>query len=380
MRRVLHVISTGGPGGAETVCANLIENLDRRHWRPFAVVPDDGWIHRRLRSAGVEPIVLPSGRRSDADYLRGLARAAREHRISLVHSHLWGPTVVASVLGLLHRLPVVGTIHGENDLSPGERLRRLKFHLLNHGARRLVFVSEPLRRRFLSLGPLDAHRTMVIPNGIEPAFFTTRRDGSLRRELDVAEGDFLVGAVGNLRPVKGYDVLLRAAALLRERMPGFRFVIAGEAKGPVFRDLLELRDGLGLRDHVHFTGFREDVPRLMADLDLYVISSRSEGFSLSTVQALGLALPVVATRCGGPEMILEDGRSGVLVEPESPVALADAIERLRRSPEERLRLREEGRRTARERFTVQEQARRYERLYQDCISGPRFVAHAAVPV
>lgn len=366
-RNVLHLINTGGPGGAETVYVNLVGGLDPDRWIPVAISPNREWMYDRLVSMGVEPILLRSRKRLDRRYLLGLARIIRERNVQLIHSHLFGPSITASMLGLICGIPVVSTLHGEGDLSPSESFRRVKFGLLRRGAHRVVCVSEPLRQYFLGAGDLDPERTVVIPNGIDSAFFAPH-DRGLRSELEVGEDEFLVGAVGNLRAAKGYDVLLRAAALLKEQSPGFRFVIVGQAQGDLHRELLQLRDALGLSETVLFAGFRDDVPRAMAAFDLYTISSRSEGFSLSTVQAMAAGLPVVATRCGGPEMILEDGVTGLLVDVESPARLAEGIARLRTDPAERQRLAAAGRAAALGKYTLDEQVRRYELLYDECIT------------
>lgn len=368
---VLHLINTAGPGGAETVYLSIVRGLDRERWRPVAVLPNPEWLSDQLSEVGVEPLFARSRHPCDAGYLRRLARIVREHRVDLIHSHLFGPSVTGSLLGIRFRVPVVCTVHGEGDIDPRERYRALKFAILNRGASRVVFVSDSLRRHFLRAGPLREELTTVIPNGIDAATFSGGPDPSLRAQLGIGPDEFLVGAVGNVREAKAYDVLLCAAALLKARHAGFRFVVIGQAQGEVYGQLLRLRERLGLESDVHFTGFRDDVHRALAALDLYLITSRHEGFSLSTVQAMASGLPVVATRCGGPEEILGDGRTGILVDPGAPAQVAGAIERLRRDSAERRRLGANARREAVSRFSVEAQLRGYERLYEEFTGGAR---------
>jgi glycosyltransferase involved in cell wall biosynthesis len=366
VKNVLHLINTGGPGGGETVYVNLVRSLEPRRWRSFAVVPNHEWMFDQLVEMGIEPIIHRDRMRFDPGYVLGLVRLVRRHRIDLIHSHFFGPSVIASLVGWICGVPVLSTLHGPGDLHPRESLLRAKVALLNRVARRIVLVSEPLRGFFVEQGGIDPARTAVVPNGIGPEFFAAAPDGRFRAELGVRDGEFLVGSVGNLRRAKGFDVLLRAAALLRGR--GFRFVVVGQAQGELFDELLALRRELGLDDEFAFAGFRDDVHRATADFDLYAISSLKEGFSLSTVQAMAAGIPVVATRCGGPEMILDDGRTGVLVDPGSPEALADAILRLRDDAAARARMVEAARAAARERYTLAEQVRRYEELYEECVA------------
>jgi glycosyltransferase involved in cell wall biosynthesis len=367
VRAVLHLIDTGGPGGAETVYLNLIRGLGR--WRHVAVIPTREWMSHRLVELGLDPIIARSVRAFDLRYLLRLYRVVRQQRVDLVQGHLFSPGVTASLLGGLTRVPAVVTVHGLVDFRAGERYRALKLGLVNHGAARVVFVSEALRRDFLVANELRPEITTVIPNGIDLSEFSPGRDDGLRRELGAGPTDFMVGAIGNVREAKGYDVLLAAAARLKARAPGVRFVIIGQAEGGLYERLVALRGELGLADDVRFLGFRDDVPRLLQALDAVVLTSRSEGFSLATVQAMAAGVPVVATRCGGPEEILTDGCTGLLVENGSPEAVAAGIERLRADKGLREALGRAARHDAESRFTLEAQLRAYDALYEECIEA-----------
>jgi glycosyltransferase involved in cell wall biosynthesis len=270
-------------------------------------------------------------------------------------------------------VPVFSTFHGHVDVNPRERFRRVKFEILNHVPRRVVFVSQALRRFFLSVTRLSPERTAVVWNGIDPRLFRPGRDEAFRREVGAGPGDILVGAIGHLRPSKAYDVFLRMAALLRKESPAYRFVIVGLTEGPtegrVYNEVLALRDSLGLGDAVRFCGHREDISRILKGLDVYVITSKEEGFSLSIVQALSCGIPVVATRCGGPEEILVDGETGLLVDVGSPDQIAAAIKRVVSDPQLRERLSRRGQEVARTRFTVDGMVQGYEALYRQALEN-----------
>ncbi len=363
MGRILHLISTAGPGGAETVFLNIVDSLDRSRWESIPVVPEMDWMTERLLELGHAPILDTCRGLTDLGFWRRLARLIREESVDVIHAHLFGPTVEASLIGTLTGIPVVCTLHGKGDLSPNERFRSAKFRLINRGAARVVFVSESLRRYFLEQGPLDPAITAMIPNGID---FSRFEHDSIRtrRDLDIPEGRFIVGAVGNLRPVKRYDVLLEAAARLREQSPDYFFVIVGQAPADLHAELLALRDSLDLKEHVRFVGFQEEVEKYLSTFDLFALSSDSEGFSIATVQAMAAGLPIVATRCGGPEEILEDGRTGTLVPTGAPAAIAAAVDRLRLDPAARKALGQAARADAERRFSLAAQVASYEALYE----------------
>ena len=136
-------------------------------------------------------------------------------------------------------------------------------------------------------------------------------------------------------------------------------------------ELFEGRSARGLTEDVVITGFRSDVPNALAAFDVYALTSRYEGFSLALVEAMATGLPVVATRCGGPEQILDDGVTGLLVENGSAEAVASAIDRLRANSDERRRLGNAARNAVSERFTLEAQVRAYEQLYEECLEKPR---------
>jgi glycosyltransferase involved in cell wall biosynthesis len=321
-----------------------------------------------VQRAGGKAVVLASGSRFDLPrYFVALARLVRHHKVGLIHGHLFGPSYWASLLGLFMKLPVVCTLHGQVDLHPEERFKRIKFGLLNRGASRLVFVSESLRRFFLGTRLLRSEITAVIPNGVDAARFSRAPDRSLRAAFGASDYAFLVGAVGNVRPAKSYDVLLRAAALLKARSVSYRFVVVGEADSELGATLLSLREELGLADCVSFPGFLKDVTPALNAFDVYAITSQSEGFSISTVEAMAAGLPVVATRCGGPEEIVDDGITGILVDNGSPEAVADAIESLRINHRWRRQLGNAARTAVGRRFTIDAHLRAYETVYEKCL-------------
>jgi glycosyltransferase involved in cell wall biosynthesis len=376
--RILHLIDTGGPGGAETVYHNIVTRLDTARWDRIAAVPLRDWLSSALEGAGVEPVVVSTEGSFDVQYVRRLVSLCRSG-VSLIHAHLLTSAVYGAMAGLLTRVPLVCTFHGSVDVAGPGGLSAAKFRIIRSlGRAHVVFVSESLRRNFLTAFPLNAARTSVIPNGIDTARFRVERDTSLRAELGARDGDILIGGIGNIRPAKGYDVLLRAAALLCHRSQRYRFVVVGQEGGALSDELLELHRSLGLGDRVRFVGFRQDIPAVMRNLDLYVSSSTAEGFSLTTVEAMACGISVVATRSGGPEEIIEDGVTGVLVPTGSPEALARAMHDVLSNAGLRRRMTKAARAVAARRFNVDAMVRSYEALYERCLAQ-RGQRHGAEP-
>ena len=364
---ILHLIDTGGPGGAETVLLNVVGGLDARRWRSIAVAPEVNWLYQALLERRAET-VLQSNLDGPA-YLKRVRELVRRHRVSLIHAHLLGSGVYGTLAGLPRVVPVVCTFHGTGDITGRERFLGLKLRILARPWNRFVFVTDSLRRELLSRHALPPANARVVHNGIDPTF--PKPTGEERAELGIPPDVPLVGAIGNVRPAKDYPTLLRAAALLRERGSRAHWLVLGHASDAAMADLRALRTALGLDGYVTFTGFRSDARRFLSILDVFVTSSSSEGFSLSTVEALWVGRPVVATRSGGPQEIVRDGETGRLVPIRSPQALADGVEALLRDRPRALRLGESGQRDVRERFSLSRMVEGYEAVYGEVLGGRR---------
>jgi glycosyltransferase involved in cell wall biosynthesis len=360
---ILHLIDTTGPGGAETIFTDLVRGLDPGRFRSVVVTAGPGWVEDTVRSAGITGHTLAQRGRFSVGYARSLRRLLHTEGVDLVHAHLVGATVYSSLAALGTRIPVLGTIHGQADLPASDKLALLRYGVLRAGATHVVAVSEALRRTFVARSRFPGIRTSVVYNGIDANLFRPGRDGTLRQELGIGENEFVFGALGNVRTPKAYDVLLRAAALLAMEQPACRVVIVGDTSGRVFPDLQRLHTALGLADRVIFAGFRRDVPQVLQAFDALALSSRAEGFSLATVQAMATGIPVVATRSGGPEEIVEDGLTGLLVPTDDPAALAGAMRRLRDDAALRLQLAAAGPPAVWSRFDRRSMLEAYQRLY-----------------
>ena len=370
---ILHLIDTAGPGGAETIFLNLVTAFDAPDCRSIAVVPQKDWLWGALEDNGFSPILLPSHGSFDLGHLRGIAQLARKYDADLIQAHLFSSSVYASLAAISTGVPVVCTFHGQNDVAAAS-YRTAKFGILRRRANRYVFVSQSLRRWFLEHERMDPKRSRVIYNGIDCSIFKPRRDADARRQLGATADDVLVGAVGNLRTPKDYPTFLRSAALLLQRSPRYRFVIVGSADEPIRSQLEALSRELNLGDRLMLAGFRDNIERVMNALDVYVLSSSSEGFSLTTVQAMASGVPVVATRCGGPEEIIVDEESGVLVPTGEPASLARAIDALANDAEKRMTLANAARARALRHFSIDSMIHGYSALYQECLAKDRQVA------
>lgn len=364
MKTILHVIDTTGPGGAETIFIDLATRLPEDSYRSIVSIRGKGWVYEELGRRGLEPVILDAKGSFNWRYLLRLVGLIRREKVDLIQSHLLGSNVYCSLAGLITRKPVVATFHGTVDIDNVEKLGSLKFGLINAGASCVVAVSDSLRRDIADKTSLRKNTTELIYNGIVTADYRRPRSNALRQKFSWSEDEIIVGSLGNIRPAKGYDILLQAAALLEQGPRSYRFVIAGQCNTSLYDELLRLRRDLGLDDRVLFLGFIDDAADFLSSVDLFLSSSISEGLPLSAIQAMVAALPIVATRCGGYLELVTDRENGWLVDIGDPQAIASAIENLSGDNELREVLGKQARKHAIETFDMSVMLDHYERIYE----------------
>ena len=367
----LHQTST--MGGVEFSTLYLSQQLDPKRFHPLVICPQDGELPARCRVSGVDVVVDPWPRFFNTGLVvhghtmanpfalfangvmislsaKRLAKQLLSLEVKLVctkgmFAHFYG-----GLAGRLCKLPVVWHLQ---DMMHPRRALGLYPALLSLGgwflADQVIVDAAAISGQ---LWPMvrRSRGVTVIYNGVDTAELHPELDGRpLRQEFGLGPTDLVVGTVARLTPWKGQAVMVRAAALLAERFPACRFLVIG---APVFdtdryeRALRRLVEELGLESRVVFTGYRHDLPTVLAALDLYVQPSLEKDTSpLSLVSAMATGLPVVASRVPGIEEIVGPDQ-GKLVAPGDDRALASAIGDLLADPAERKRLGAGARRRA----------------------------------
>lgn len=363
---IVQVIETNGPGGAETVLAELASSVSAQRFRSVMVFPShDGWLGRVRTGAEVrfaEPTVQRVGGLPDTKYLSRLRGIFTRERAGLVHAHSFDTAFYCTVASVGMSTPVIATFHGSVDVRRRSATDVLKWAVLSR-LRAFVCVSESLASELRTLKRVCSARIHVIHNGVDTRRFRSNPHRRLRDSLGIGARGVLIGALGNIRAAKGYDVLIEAVRRVRQSGGDVYLAIAGDDRGDLATQLRAQVRELDILQYVHFLGFRDDAAEFLNGIDLLVLPSLTEGFSLSTAQAMASGLPVIATKSGGPEELVEDGRSGVLVVPGSPVALAEAVVGLVNDAGRRASMGREAERRARSRFSIEQMISRYEDLY-----------------
>jgi glycosyltransferase involved in cell wall biosynthesis len=353
--RILQVCSVTTFGGGERHLADLSHALsDLGHEVYAASVPGSPlWTELSFLA---ETRMLALSRRNYVKNLSSLAAFIRAHKIEIVHAHAARDYHLAAlVVRLASRSRLVLTRHA---LFP---LRRINRPLLR-GASRVIAVSQAVAENLRRSGVIESAKITVVHNGIDTDRFNPAGD---------AKSAILIGTVGHLAPIKGFDIFVRAAALITAQRRDVRFVIIGEDKSPQLdhrKSLERLVAELGLNEIVDMPGWHDDMPAVLASLTLFVSAARCEPFGLAIVEAMAAGLPIVATSSEGALEIIEDGRTGKLVHSSDPEALAQAINQLLDDPDERSRLGQAAQLAARERYSLARMAKDTERVYRQVLA------------
>jgi glycosyltransferase involved in cell wall biosynthesis len=354
--RILQLLATGGNGGAQESYTGLLLRLDRSRYEVRALSLSSGSAVHRLRRLGLSVEVLDT--EEDERAVRELAAYLRREEIDLVHAHMYRAEVIGTRAAVAARTPVImATVHSSRVRSAAdvEALAALTPHM-----DRLIVPSASIQAKVIREGRGGAEFS-VIPNGIDLSRFSTPAPPcSLRDDFGIPCDAFLAGVVARLEPEKGHAYLIDAWPRVLSRVPDAWLAIVGEGSEA---DALQAR-ARGL-EHIVFTGRRDDISAVTADLSVAVLPSLREAQGISILEAMARCRPVVASAVGGIPEVITSGVDGLLVPPASPADLADAIVSLARSPELRERLGRAGRATVVERFSIDAQVRRTEELYDE---------------
>jgi glycosyltransferase involved in cell wall biosynthesis len=372
------VITNTLKGGTGAHIVRLLELLGESHWKPLllcqgsrdfdppASVPliDDrerGWLNR---------FPLAQWRQ-----LRTVHRLVRMHRPAFVHAFFFWPIIYGRVLKRLGLIPHLV----ENREDQGFIWSDTDYRILRATATipdRVICVSEAVREVVLQREGTPEDRTVVIQNGVQlPTEAPSKVElAAARTEFGFGPEHRIVGMVANLdHAVKGASYFVEALPLIVARVPEARFLVLGEG-----REKAALRaraEELGVGDRVVFAGFRSDVHRLYPIMDVSVLTSLSEGLSITILESMSFGIPLVVTAVGGNPELVRDGESGFLVPPKDVTSFADAVVRVLRDPALASRFGRAGRAVVERDFALDTVAERYAELYRDVLAGGG--AHAA---
>ncbi len=386
--RVVHLITRLELGGAQQNTLFCAEHHDRARFSVGLWAGEGGILDAKARAiAGADVRLLPwlvhpiAPARDTFAVLR-LASMLRD--VDLLHTHSSKAGILGRAAARLAGSPaVVHTVHGWsfNDVQR-KATRRLYVTAERAAARatdRIVCVSRSDREKGLACGIGRLSQYRIVRSGIEPSRYAAPPGARerLRVAMGFAPGDVVVGSIANFKPQKGPLDFVEAARQAHVRDPRLRFFIAGD--GELRRSVERALARAGLGELFRLLGWRDDIPDLLAAMDIFLLTSLFEGLPRAVLQAMAGSVAVIATDTGGVAEIVVDGETGFLVPPAAPGAAADALVRLAADGATRRRFAAAARSRLGAEFDIHRMVRDLEDLYDEVLGARSPEAAHATP-
>jgi glycosyltransferase involved in cell wall biosynthesis len=366
---ITHFVESLDRGGLERMVLELVKYQHRQgHHCQVVCLYTSGSLAHELDDLGIAVKVCAKRQGLDLAALARARRMVRTHATEVLHTHnaVAHYQAVLATCGLAMQR-VINTRHG---MGVNRRARRREWLYRRALARTdaVVAVCEAARSDAIKRGIVPSEKTRVVPNGIHVNAFQPASQAMhdrLAQLLDVPPNTRIVGTVGRLNWTKDQLSLLRAFRLVHERHADTALVLIGD--GELRASLQQSAMDEGVADSVHFLGDRNDVGDLLQGLDLFVLSSLSEGYSMALLEASAVALPIVATDVGGNGEIVRDDHTGYLAPAGNPALLAEAMLALLGDPQHAMALGQSARAWVERHGSLEAMALRYAQLYD----GPK---------
>lgn len=356
--RVVHLVSTLNIGGLEKVVYDLVRFVDRERFDVKVLcLGEIGALADDFEAIGIPTFGLNAIDKGPLASSRVLARRLKELSVDVLHTHNPAPHLAGALARCRTRIPMlVHTKHGRN--YPDQWKRVLINRMVTWATDCVVAVSHNAARVSLEVERIPARKLRVLHNGIDLDRFQPLAACNLnpRRAIHVAR----------LCDPKDHTTLLRAVRLVSNAIPDFHLDLVGD--GPHRGQIESLCDELQLRNNVSFAGFCGDVRQRISQCGLALLSSLSEGLSITLLEAMAMGLPVVATNVGGNGEVIVEGQTGMLVPPQQPEKMAAAMLELIGSPERAAAMGKAGRKRIEDEFDLRSVVRAYESIYSGLLA------------
>ncbi|HVF91792.1 MAG TPA: glycosyltransferase family 4 protein [Blastocatellia bacterium] len=363
--KILQVCSATDMGGGEVHVADLVRALSERGHAVYLAVRPNSPLRAPLNGVITSWHEMPLRNSLDLQSVSAIVDIIRHHGIDIVHAHVGRDYLVAAMA--CRKAPRARLVLTRHHYLPLKRNPLYRWLLEDVGA--IIAVSDGVRDSIIERLGLPPERVTAIPNWIDPARFQLGDRDQARSAFQI-RSNLAVACIGQITPAKGQEEFLRAASRVLQTRSDVLFLVVGEENSEGSHFTAELRRlvmALGLGDKVRFTGFVRDMPTLLAAVDVVVVPSWDEGFSLVTIEAMAARKPVVASNIPAIARIIRDGHTGALFPPRDAKALSDKLNWLLSDAPLRERLGASGQRDVYSRFGRDHVIDQIEALYLDVL-------------
>lgn len=364
--KVLQLRSSMGFFGAEAMILELAKELSKTNYEPIIGVINNTYNpHLEMidvaKKNAIKFKVFECCSQIDFRSIIKLRNYLIDERIAIIHSHGHKANIYALLASLFLNVKKIASCHPWIESSKKMKVYSSLDKKLLRNFDWVVPISYEVQDEIYKyLG--DHKKISMINNGINVERFQKKYDKSnIYSELNIKPGSIILGTIGRLAPEKGHNILLRAASAVVKKFQNVKILIIGD--GTLNEELEKLSTDLDFNDEIFFTGIRSDIPQLLNIIDIFILPSLSEGLPMALLEAMASKKPIIASRVGKIPEILEDGVSGILVEPGSISELVNAMKSLISNEKKRITLAEKAYRDVRQKFSSTKMASEYIQLY-----------------
>ena len=322
-----------------------------------AILLNDGRLADELKTLGIDVSIIDEGRNNILQIYWKIKKIVDRDHPDVIHSHRYKENLLASVVSSRgKKINIMATIHGMPEgfsrSAYNNIVSKLNFHILSRDFRRVVAVSDDMRKSLIDLHGFPKDKIFVIRNGVEiPAYVPINKENN----------SVIIGSAGRLFPVKDYLLMVEVAMEINRKYKNVRFELAGE--GPEMENIQALIKKYDLEKVFILRGFMNNIASFYQGLDLYINTSLHEGIPISILEAMAYSLPIVAINVGGNKEILEDGVQGYLISSRDPVDIAEKCVRILENPSLKQKMGSAAREKLEREFSVARMADKYNELY-----------------
>jgi len=360
---ILYIIPKMEIAGTEQHLINLVSNLNSRRFEPLVCcLKGLGKLGELFKKSGGNIVCLNRRSVYSPRIMIDIHRLIKRDRFDIVHTYLFGFHYLAGIPAKLVKVPTV--ISSRRQLATWKKKHHIILEKLgNRFSDKVIACSNAVRDFSLKQENLYPEKIITIYNGIDIRKFHPRaKAGSLLSEFNLNDSIPIIGIVANCSSVKDHNTLLEALNIVKkEANHAFKCLLVGD--GPLKEGLKLKVKNLKLENNVIFLGKRDDIPELLSVIDLFVLTSKVEGLPNVILEAMACGKPVITTSVGGIPEVIIDRESGILVSPQNPNTLAEAIVDLLNDRELREKMGQQGRKIVEEKFSLERMIRDYENLY-----------------
>jgi sugar transferase (PEP-CTERM/EpsH1 system associated) len=365
LKRILHIVHSLNIGGLERVVVDLAAcSLAEGYETAVCCLAEKGDLAAQAEDRGIRVFEMKKRKGIDPVLPFRIGSLLKKSPFDVVHTHNESGLLYGATGALLSGAEnIVHTEHGKEPDYHEHRIRKITESILLKKVNHIVTVSGRLRGFLAAAAGMEPGRFTVILNGIDPERYRVNRPrDDMKRRIGIPPGCFVVGHIARLVPLKNQKFLLDLFDELKKERQNLRLIIIGS--GPLKEELEAYSRRIGISNDVHFLGSRMDIPEILAAMDLFVLTSLTEGISMTILEAMAAGVPVVASLAGGNPEIIRDMVTGILIPLDSKEAWIRQISYLMDHESERSRIARNAGESVARHFSIATVSEKYSRLYE----------------